>query len=56
MVAAALFWSAGFMVGALEISTGQLWLVYLGYGVIGGIGLGIGYINPVSGRRSPRSS
>ena len=32
----------------LGISTGQLWLVYLGYGVIGGIGLGIGYISPVS--------
>jgi MFS family permease len=48
MVAAALFWSAGFLVGALGISTGQLWLVYLGYGVIGGIGLGIGYISPVS--------
>ena len=29
-------------------SIGQLWLVYLGYGVIGGIGLGIGYISPVS--------
>ena len=28
--------------------TDQLWLVYLGYGVIGGIGLGIGYISPVS--------
>jgi MFS family permease len=48
MVAAAVFWSAGFMVAALGISTGQLWLVYLGYGVIGGIGLGIGYISPVS--------
>ena len=30
------------------IATGQLWLLYLGYGVIGGIGLGIGYISPVS--------
>ncbi len=48
MVAAALFWSAGFLVAALGISSGQLWLVYLGYGVIGGIGLGIGYISPVS--------
>ena len=33
---------------ALGVSTGQLWLVYLGYGGIGGIGLGIGYISPVS--------
>jgi MFS family permease len=30
------------------VATGQLWLLYLGYGVIGGIGLGIGYISPVS--------
>ena len=48
MVAAALAWSVGFLVGALGIATGQLWLLYLGYGVIGGIGLGIGYISPVS--------
>ncbi|HZX02943.1 OFA family MFS transporter [Kribbella sp.] len=48
MFVAACFWSAGFGVGALGIGTGQLWLVYLGYGVIGGIGLGIGYISPVS--------
>jgi MFS family permease len=48
MVVSALFWSSGFLVAALGISTGQLWLVYLGYGVLGGIGLGIGYISPVS--------
>jgi MFS family permease len=48
MVAAALAWSVGFLVGGLGIATGQLWLLYLGYGVIGGIGLGIGYISPVS--------
>jgi MFS family permease len=48
MFVAACFWSAGFLVGALGIATTQLWLVYLGYGVIGGIGLGIGYISPVS--------
>ena len=48
MFTAACFWSTGFLVAALGISTGQLWLVYLGYGVIGGIGLGIGYISPVS--------
>src|SRR5262249_26350382 len=45
---AALCWGVGFLVGALGISTHQLWLVYLGYGFIGGIGLGIGYITPVS--------
>jgi MFS family permease len=48
MFAAACFWSAGFLVGSLGIATDQLWLLYLGYGVIGGIGLGIGYISPVS--------
>src|SRR3954471_17127072 len=45
---AALCWGTGFLVGALGIQTHQLWLVYLGYGVIGGCGLGIGYITPVS--------
>ncbi|NUR97894.1 MAG: OFA family MFS transporter, partial [Kribbellaceae bacterium] len=48
MFVAACFWASGFLVGALGIGTSQLWLVYLGYGVIGGIGLGIGYISPVS--------
>ncbi|MCW1249995.1 OFA family MFS transporter [Acaricomes phytoseiuli] len=48
MAVSALCWTAGFLVGALGIFTSQLWLVYLGYGVIGGIGLGIGYISPVS--------
>lgn len=48
MVASATCWSVGFLVGAAGIATSQLWLLYLGYGVIGGIGLGIGYISPVS--------
>jgi MFS family permease len=48
MFTSACFWGAGFLVGALGIATEQLWLLYLGYGVIGGIGLGIGYISPVS--------
>ena len=48
MVTAALFWSSGFLIGSLGIASEQLWLVYLGYGFIGGIGLGIGYISPVS--------
>ena len=48
MLAAALCWGAGFVVGSAGIATGQLWLLYVGYGVIGGIGLGIGYISPVS--------
>jgi MFS family permease len=48
MFVSALFWSGGFLLGSLGIFSGQLWLVYLGYGFIGGIGLGIGYISPVS--------
>ncbi|MCZ7429372.1 OFA family MFS transporter [Micromonospora sp. WMMA1949] len=48
MFVSACFWAAGFLVGALGIATGQLWLLYLGYGVLGGVGLGIGYISPVS--------
>ncbi|MBO4141788.1 OFA family MFS transporter [Micromonospora tulbaghiae] len=48
MFVSACFWAAGFLVGALGIATGQLWLLYVGYGVLGGIGLGIGYISPVS--------
>jgi MFS family permease len=48
MFAAACCWAAGFLVGSVGIATGQLWLLYVGYGVIGGIGLGIGYISPVS--------
>ena len=48
MFTAALCWSSGFAIGALGVATSQLWLVYLGYGVVGGIGLGIGYISPVS--------
>jgi MFS family permease len=48
MFTSACFWASGFLVGAAGIATEQLWLVYLGYGFIGGIGLGIGYISPVS--------
>src|SRR5512141_76317 len=37
---AALCWGSGFLIGALGIHLHQIWLVYLGYGVIGGCGLG----------------
>ena len=47
-VAAAALWCGGLLVSALGISVHQLWLLWLGAGVIGGIGLGIGYITPVS--------
>ena len=47
-VTAALCWSGGLAVAAIGIKLHQLWLVWLGMGVIGGIGLGLGYISPVS--------
>jgi MFS family permease len=47
-VVAACCWGGGYMVGAIGIMTHQLWLLYLGYGVIGGCGLGMGYVSPVS--------
>ncbi len=45
---AAVCWGGGFLIGGLGIYLHQLWLLYLGYGVIGGIGLGLGYVSPVS--------
>jgi len=48
MFAAACCFSGGFLVAALGVQVHQFWLVVLGYGVLGGIGLGIGYISPVS--------
>ena len=48
MFVAACCFGLGFEIAAAGASTHQLWLIYLGYGVIGGIGLGLGYISPVS--------
>ena len=48
MFASAVCFGGGFMVGALGVQLHQIWIIYLGYGVIGGIGLGLGYISPVS--------
>ena len=45
---AALCWGGGFFVGGLGVLTHRLGLLYLGYGVIGGCGLGLGYVSPVS--------
>lgn len=47
-VTAAFLWGGGFIIGSIGISTHQLWLVYLGYGALGGCGLGLGYVSPVS--------
>ena len=48
MFASAMCFAGGFLVSAFGVSVHQLWIVYLGYGVLGGIGLGLGYISPVS--------
>ncbi|HEV7551374.1 MAG TPA: OFA family MFS transporter [Candidatus Angelobacter sp.] len=48
MFASAVCFASGFFVSAIGVHFHQLWLIYLGYGVIGGIGLGLGYISPVS--------
>ncbi|MBS0578548.1 MAG: OFA family MFS transporter [Proteobacteria bacterium] len=47
-VVAAFCWAGGFLISALGIHLHQLWMLWLGSGVIGGIGLGLGYISPVS--------
>ena len=47
-VVAAFCWGGGFVIDGLGIALHQLWLIYLGYGVIGGCGLGLGYVSPVS--------
>ncbi len=48
MFTAALCFGGGFLVSAAGVYAHNLWIVYLGYGVLGGIGLGLGYISPVS--------
>jgi MFS family permease len=48
MFTAALCWAGGFLLSALGVYLHTLWIIYLGYGVLGGFGLGIGYISPVS--------
>ena len=48
MFVSGLCWACGFFVSALGIALHALWIVYLGYGVLGGVGLGLGYISPVS--------
>lgn len=50
---AAMFFSAccfgaGFLIASLGVRTHQIWLLYFGYGFVGGIGLGLGYLAPVA--------
>ena len=48
MFASACCFCGGLLVSSLGVALHNIWLLYLGYGVIGGIGLGLGYIAPVS--------
>ena len=47
-VVSAICWGGGYIIGGIGIATHQLWLLYFGYGVIGGCGLGLAYVSPVS--------
>ena len=48
MFTAACCFGGGFIVSAIGVWIHDVWLLYLGYGLLGGIGLGIGYISPVA--------
>ncbi len=48
MFYATILFSGGFFISAFGVSIHNIWIVYLGSGVIGGMGLGLGYISPVS--------
>jgi MFS family permease len=47
-VVSATFWCGGLLISALGVHWHQLWMLWVGSGVIGGVGLGLGYISPVS--------
>ena len=47
-IVSAFCWCGGLVISAIGIKLHQIWLMWLGSGVIGGIGLGLGYISPVS--------
>ncbi len=47
-VVAACFWGGGFLLAALGVFWHRIGIIYIGYGVIGGCGLGLGYVSPVS--------
>lgn len=47
-VISALCWCGGLVISAFGVYSHQIWMLWLGSGVIGGIGLGLGYISPVS--------
>jgi len=46
--AAAFCWCGGLVISAIGVIAHQIWLLWVGSGIIGGLGLGLGYISPVS--------
>ncbi|HMK67536.1 MAG TPA: OFA family MFS transporter, partial [Stellaceae bacterium] len=48
MLTSAVLWAGGFAVSAVGVYLHNLWVIYFGYGIMGGFALGIGYISPVS--------
>jgi MFS family permease len=48
MFASATCFALGFFISYFGVVWHQLWVIYFGYGLVGGIGLGLGYISPVS--------
>jgi MFS family permease len=48
MLTAACLFGGGLLISAIGVQTHQIWLLYWGYGVLGGCGLGLGYVSPVS--------
>ncbi|HNP95599.1 MAG TPA: OFA family MFS transporter [Cyclobacteriaceae bacterium] len=48
MFTSAFCFGSGFLVAALGVYIHNIWIVYIGHGILGGIGLGLGYISPVS--------
>lgn len=47
-VGGAILYSIGWMIGSFAVARGNLWLLYVGFGVVGGSGLGLGYVTPVA--------
>ncbi|MDE0193031.1 MAG: MFS transporter, partial [Gammaproteobacteria bacterium] len=47
-LAGSAMFAGGYLIASLALHLDQLWLFYLGYGVIGGAGIGLGYVTPVA--------
>jgi MFS family permease len=47
-IVSTLCWCGGLLISAVGVITHQLWMLWVGSGIIGGVGLGLGYISPVS--------